>query len=114
MPQIGPYEFQPSDILGKGATGIVYRGTCLHYPGVHITTGAPVAVKVIDATYASSPVSRSLLESEKRALRALSGPNTLRVFDIIEQNGECLIITELCEGGSLKDLIRCRGMLCPT
>lgn len=39
-------------------------------------------------------------------LRQLDHPNILKVYEAYEFEGQYCIITELCEGGSLSDLIR--------
>lgn len=43
---------------------------------------------------------------EKAALTALSHENILKGLKIIENSSKCYIITEFCNGGTLKQLIK--------
>ena len=53
---IGNYTLLPQEILGKGATGIVYKG-------VHNITQEPIAVKTIDLSTIKDEATKSLLEN---------------------------------------------------
>lgn len=90
--------------MGKGTTGTVYRG-------YHNETYSPVAVKVIDLATIKDDATRSLLENEKLALQTVKNANVVKLEDIVEQDGKCFIVTELCEGETLREFILKRGKL---
>lgn len=46
---------------------------------------------------------------EKNALMMISHPNVLQGIDIHQENGQCFLITEYCNGGTLKDVIQKEG-----
>lgn len=58
---IGNYHLYPSQLLGKGATGTVYKGKITNYLGYHAVTMAPVAIKAIDLSTIRDDATRSLL-----------------------------------------------------
>jgi serine/threonine-protein kinase len=94
---IGP--FQLVEELGRGATGIVFRG---FDPAI----GRPVAVKIIWADPFSGPEERS--ESKLRFAREaaaagnLSHPNIVTVYQLAEEGGVQYLVTELVQGSSLE------------
>jgi serine/threonine protein kinase len=71
----------------------------------------PAAAKVIDSATIKDDATRSLLDNEKLALQSIDHANVVRLKDIIDQEGKCFIITELCEGETLCELILRRGRL---
>lgn len=48
---------------------------------------------------------------EKIAAMSCDNPHVLRGIKIIQNNINCYIVTELCNGGSLKNLIKVTGPL---
>jgi serine/threonine-protein kinase ULK/ATG1 len=48
---------------------------------------------------------------EKNALMAVINPHVLRGLRVIQNNQFCFLVTELCNGGTLKSLIRLNGPL---
>lgn len=54
-------------------------------------------------------VTEYLLACEKEALLAIQNPYVLHAYDIIQTEQQCLIITPLCSGGTLKEYIVSKG-----
>ena len=52
--RIGEYEFNSDNILGKGATGNVYRGSIWPILGKSTNNGASVAIKAIEMSNVSN------------------------------------------------------------
>lgn len=52
--KIGNYCFHPKEAIGKGATGIVYKG-------ISLTNHTPVAIKAVNLANLRDEPSRSLL-----------------------------------------------------
>jgi serine/threonine protein kinase len=70
-----------------------------------------VAIKVIDLATIKDDATKSLLENEKLALQTVKNAHVVKLEDIIEQDGKCFIVTELCEGETLREFILKRGKL---
>jgi serine/threonine-protein kinase len=68
--------------------------------------GRPVAVKVLQARYASDEVLRRRLQVEARAAARLSHPNVARVYDVGEHEGLPCIVMELVGGGTMAERFR--------
>lgn len=90
--------------LGKGSTGEVYAGRCLK-------NHSSVAIKIIDLKTIDNEVSEYLLNMEKTALMTVNNPYILKGIRVIQDELNCYLITELCNGGTLKDFIKANGPL---
>jgi serine/threonine protein kinase/tetratricopeptide (TPR) repeat protein len=66
--------FRVEKEIGRGAMGTVHRG-------VHVTSGVPVAVKVIGAEHAGDHTFRAAFRDEVRAVAGLDHPGIVMVFD---------------------------------
>ena len=92
-----------ANVLGSGGYGDVFKGT---------HRGVPVAVKAMfcgkkgsDAAATKVPAAVvKMMRREATIMCSLNHPNILRVFGIVPDRG--WIIMELCEGGSLSDVLR--------
>lgn len=93
---LGNYTLNPSQILGKGATGIVYKGISHIYQGMNNIDKSAVAIKSIQLSTIKDDATKSLLENEKKALKMVNNQNIIKLLDIIEMNDCCYIITEMC------------------
>ncbi len=80
----------------------VWRGEA-HFPDGHIQ---PVAIKRVLPMLAGNSLYRRMLEDEARIGMMLRHPNIVRVFDGREARGSYLLIMELVDGPSLRDLLR--------
>mmetsp|Transcript_1086 Transcript_1086/g.2467 ORF Transcript_1086/g.2467 Transcript_1086/m.2467 type:complete len:522 (+) Transcript_1086:229-1794(+) len=82
-------------LLGKGAHAVVIRAC-------HREDGNAVAVKI---------VGKSFDPKEAELLMKLNHPNIVRMYDLQKDDKRYYIITELCRGGELFDLIAEHGPL---
>src|ERR1035438_2908839 len=87
--RLGPYEIVSP--LGAGGMGEVYRARDKRL-------GRDVALKILPADVADSPIRRQRFETEARAVAALNHPNIVAVYDV----GEGYIVSELVEGRPLR------------
>eukprot|EP01118_Nematostelium_gracile_P004187 TRINITY_DN1491_c0_g1_i4.p1 TRINITY_DN1491_c0_g1~~TRINITY_DN1491_c0_g1_i4.p1 ORF type:complete len:784 (+),score=185.28 TRINITY_DN1491_c0_g1_i4:53-2404(+) len=78
------------DLLGKGASGVVYKGTW---------NGRPVAVKRMNKEYGNPEWIESFKQECELMRRMEPHPNVLKFFGMIED--PLSIITEFCDKGSL-------------
>jgi len=92
--------------LGRGAMGVVYRG-------FDPIIGRTVALKTlsIDTADPQAREFRDRLYREAAAAGALSHPNIVTIFDIIEDGGVTAVAMELIEGRSLAAIIAERAPL---
>ena len=90
--------------LGKGSTGSVYEGKDLQ-------SEQTVAVKVIELATIDNEVTHYLLEMEKKALMAIESPYVLKGLKIWQDKKFCFMVSEHCNGGTLKQHIYKKGKL---
>jgi len=88
--------FRLGDKIGAGAMGAVYRAG-------QLTTGRPVAVKVLRPHLAKDRLFLSRFLREARALSRLSHPNIVRCYGMGKELGRHFLAMELVEGKSLGD-----------
>lgn len=81
-----------------------------NYSGVNEVSGERVAIKAIKMSSVDNEVTQYLLRCETDALLNINHPHVIRAYDIIQTAEHCNIVTPLCEGGSLKDEIKRKGM----
>jgi len=101
MKKIGRYDI--IEELGRGATGIVYRG-------FDPTIGRVVAVKVVSLTSpteAGIPGAREIFMRETRAAGRLSHPGIVAIHDALEDPGTqtCCIVMEFVQGRTLENIL---------
>lgn len=91
--RLGPYEI--TDFLGAGGMGEVYRA-------IDTRLNRKVAIKVLPAQFANDRERLRRFEQEARAVAALNHPNILALYDIGVQDGMPYVVSELLEGGTLR------------
>lgn len=98
--------YRAFDELGRGAMGIVYRG-------FDPVIGRAVALKtlLIDPGAAEAGDFRERLYREAAAAGALSHPNIVTIFDIVEDGPVTAVAMEFIDGRSLATIIRDDGPL---
>ena len=84
--------------LGRGAMGVVYRGT-------DQLLGRPVAIKMLPSEFSRNDQLRRLFLDEARALAALNHPHVVQVYDLGEMDGSLFLAMELVEGESLESVL---------
>jgi eukaryotic-like serine/threonine-protein kinase len=94
--RLGPYEVV--SVLGAGGMGEVYRAR-------DSRLGRDVAIKVLPTAFAADHERLARFEQEARAAAALNHPNILAVHDLGQHAGAPFIVTELLEGGSLREAL---------
>jgi eukaryotic-like serine/threonine-protein kinase len=91
--RIGPYEVIA--LLGAGGMGEVYRAR-------DTKLSRPVAIKVLSNELADR-AARQRFQREAQAASSLNHPHILTVLDAGEWEGRQYLVTELVDGGTLKD-----------
>lgn len=91
--RLGAYEVQ--DPIGSGAMGVVYRA-------LDTRLNRAVAINVLSDEFAS-PLARRRFQLEAEAASSLNHPHILTVHDVGEIDGRQYLVTELVDGGTLKN-----------
>ncbi len=84
--------------LGAGGMGEVWRAT-------DSKLDREVALKVLPDAFTSDPERRARFEREAKALAALNHPNIATVFGLEQVDGRFILVMELLEGESLRELL---------
>src|ERR1700682_2479647 len=92
-------------LVDRGGMGEVYRA---HDERLH----RDVAVKVLRSGERANPALQKRFETEAKAVRTLTHPSVVAVFDAREDNGCPYLVTELLEGEPLAQRLR-KGALAP-
>ncbi len=96
--QLGAYVVQAR--LGAGGMGVVYRA-------LDTKLNRPVAVKFLSETVAD-PDARRRFQREAQTVSSLNHPHILTVHDAGEFEGRQYLVTELVDGGTLRDWMQGR------
>ncbi|MGQ0734757.1 MAG: protein kinase domain-containing protein [Acidobacteriota bacterium] len=91
---LGPYRI--GGLIGAGGMGEVYQAE-------DPRLGRAVAVKVLPAAFSSDPDRLRRFEKEARTAGSLNHPNLLAVYDVGSHEGSPYIVSELLEGGTLRE-----------
>lgn len=83
--------------LGEGSYSTVKQVT-------HRKKGGVYACKIVDKL-SLSPVDRQALSHEVRVLASVSHENIMRLYEVIEDDAKCYLVTEHAESGDLFDRI---------
>jgi serine/threonine protein kinase/Tol biopolymer transport system component len=94
--RLGPYEILA--LVDAGGMGEVYRAR-------DTRLRRDVAIKVLAGYDASSPDRLQRFDREARAAAALNHQNILAVHDVGNEGGVPFIVSELLEGGTLREVI---------
>lgn len=87
-------------LIGRGGMGRVYAGR-------HLRLSRPVAVKVLQSKFSSSPDAVERFRHEARSASALGHPNIVQVFDFNQsEDRSWYIVMELLEGEDLRSVIK--------
>jgi Tol biopolymer transport system component len=99
--RLGDYEVK--SLLGSGGMGEVYRAR-------DSRLGRDVAIKVLPSFLSADSERLHRFEKEARAAAALNHPNILAVHQMGTHAGAPYLVTELLEGETLREQIRCGRM----
>jgi eukaryotic-like serine/threonine-protein kinase len=94
--QLGAYRIE--SILGEGGMGVVYRA-------FDTKLNRSVAVKVLSGEWADA-AARRRFQREAQTASSLNHPHILTVHDAGELDGRQYLVTELVDGGTLRDWAR--------
>ena len=83
--------------LGRGGMGIVWRAR-------DERLGREVALKVLHPWIADDKELRARFEREAAALARLEHPNVVRLYDVLEDRGQTVLVLELVDGDGLHAL----------
>jgi eukaryotic-like serine/threonine-protein kinase len=89
--------------IGRGGMGVVWRAR-------DERLGRDVALKVLHPWVADDPELRQRFEREAAALARLEHPNLIRLYDVLENDGQTVLVMELVEGDALDAVIRGRAL----
>lgn len=99
--------FNPTDILGTGAYGRVYKGQDRH--------GNPVAIKKIDfrkrwcdKDYKTDGYSFEAIKTETNIIKYLKDDNIIKFLDSYQSKTGVYIVQEFANGGNLHDFLQNR------
>ncbi len=113
MPAIGDTlvgRYRIDGLLGSGGMATVYRGRDLRLE-------RDVAIKVLLAAQARDPTVAERFDREARAMAAVRHPAIVAIYDVEPADPpdrpEPFFVMELCEGGSLADMISGAGTVPP-
>lgn len=96
-----PTRYEPIARLAAGGMAEVWRAEAVFEDGER----HPVAIKRVLPALAEQELYRSMFEDEARLGMALAHPNIVRVYDAREVGGTFLMIMELVDGTSLRELL---------
>lgn len=92
-------KYLASDIIGRGAFSIVYKG-------LHANLNMPVAIKMMKHDMAMNRDFLSKFKEEAKILAKLNHENIVRVHDIEERYRTVFIIMEYLTGSTLKQMLK--------
>jgi eukaryotic-like serine/threonine-protein kinase len=89
--------------LGRGGMGVVWRAR-------DERLGRDVAIKVLHSWVAEDPELRERFDREASALARLEHPNVVRLYDVLEDGGQTVLVLELVDGDGLHVLVAGRAL----
>ena len=98
------YIYKRFEELGRGGFATVYRV-------IEQSSGKEYALKVIPKERITKPKAIEKMKSEIAIQASLNHPNVLRSYAAFEDQTNHYIVTELCPGHSVRDLVRKAGHL---
>src|SRR3989454_4422937 len=96
--------YEIADEIGRGGFSIVYRARDRRI-------GADVAIKLLVPPPAAARVARERLRREVQAVRQLSHPNIVAVYDVADEGVWSFVVMEYVPGPDLAVRVRQRGPL---
>lgn len=100
-------QYRLDAVLGRGAMGIVYRGT-------QLDLGKPIAVKVLLQSSYADPDARARFRREATLASKLNHPGIGQVFDFGLEGETPFLVMEYVEGKELSEVLAEEGALAPS
>jgi eukaryotic-like serine/threonine-protein kinase len=97
------HRYRLQEQIGRGGMGVVWRAR-------DERLGREVALKVLHPWVADDPELRARFEREAAALARLEHPNVVRLYDVLEDRGQTVLVMELVEGDGLDAVIAGRTL----
>ena len=97
------HRYRVLEQLGRGGMGVVWRARDERLE-------RDVALKVLHPWVADDPELRERFEREASALARLEHPNVVRLYDVLENEGQTVLVMELVEGVALETLVAGRTL----
>lgn len=99
-------KYELCEVLGVGSTSTCHKCTCR-------ATNLPYACKIIDKQHIDEKFQGMMdqFHVEIEALRKLSHPSIIRLYDVYVTQEKIYIVMELMEGGELFDYVVQKGTL---
>jgi PAS domain S-box-containing protein len=94
-------DYYVTKFLGRGTYGVVKLG-------VHKTTGAKVAVKIMFKNHLDATGHQRIMR-ETKILQQLDHPNIAKLINVIEKDDALFLLMEYCDGGDLLKYMRSAG-----
>ena len=98
--------YEVADEIGRGGFSIVYRARDRR-------VAADVAIKLLVPPPAAARLARERLRREVQAVRQLSHPNIVTVYDVVDDGPWSFVVMEYVAGPDLAVRVRQRGPLAP-
>ena len=95
--------YEIGEELGRGGLGVVYEGR-------HRGLGRAVAIKLLSNTFEADAGLRARFIFEAQLVAGLDHPHIVPVYDFVEHEGLCVIVMELCRGGTLWSRFQTQGL----
>lgn len=102
--------YRLESLLGRGSMGAVWRA---HDTILRRSVAVKEVILPPTQTQEENDVARERALREARAIAALSHPNVVTLFDVVEEDGRPWVVMELVPAPSLAQIIRDRGPLGP-
>ena len=92
------FQYEILDLIGRGPNGEVFKGT-------DSTSGSIVVVKRLFAEVSDDIDFRRRCHKQLKKARGLKHPNLATLYDIMEQDGRIVLVSEFVEGKSLEQIL---------
>jgi len=90
--------------IGEGSMGMLYLAE-------HVNVGKPFAVRHLAPELAQNQMYRERFLKEAKALAQLKHDNIVRIYEVIEKEGNLFLVMEYVDGDTLDSILKNRGVL---
>ncbi|MBW2344678.1 MAG: serine/threonine protein kinase, partial [Deltaproteobacteria bacterium] len=90
--------------IGEGSMGMLYLAE-------HVNVGKPFAVRHLAPELAQNQMYRERFIKEAKALAQLKHDNIVRIYEVIEKEGNLFLVMEYVDGDTLDSILKNRGVL---
>jgi len=90
--------------IGQGGMGMLYMAE-------HVNVGKPFAVRHLAPELAQNQMYRERFIKEATALAQLKHDNIVRIYEVIEKEGNLFLVMEYVDGDTLDSILKNRGVL---